>query len=287
MRRPAAVPNYFKQVSSYGLTLVEVLVSMTIGILLIFVLLEMYLISQRSVKLQTAMIDIQDNAYAATAILTSEIQKAGTIGCGQLTEDFPVMSYLSYTINPKNKMIGNASNEITVRYADYPNAVLNQSMTDNITLETSQHVHFSSGDVLIISNCQRAELFTVQQVKIKGAHQELIALSPLHHKYEKYSEISRFVVNTYYVAPTNRRNQDGTIIYALFVKDIKQRKSELVENINKMKITYSFMQAEKLEEVSADKISDWSKVVGVGIDLEVRADSLKKNKYMYSVSGIR
>ena len=69
--------------------LIELMIALTISFLVLAALLEMYLGSQRSYKLQTALSDIQYNATSAIAFLTADIQAAGGIGCQCLSADFP------------------------------------------------------------------------------------------------------------------------------------------------------------------------------------------------------
>lgn len=265
-----------------GFTLIEILVTVTIGLLILNVLMEIYLTCMRSLRLQNGLYHIQNMAKDASFIFSSELKKAGNIGCAKLSHDFPITSYKQYALNTQNKIIGNAANRIMIRYAEYPNATLIQSMDDNTKLYASQTIHFSRGDILIISDCKRAEIFEATQVNVLHGKQEIISLSPLHDRYEKHAEISRLSINQFYVANTHRKDRDGTFIYSLYRENNHQGKSELIAGVNNMQVSYTINDSDQLKEMVATEVADWSKVKRVAVDLEMVAFGLKKIWHFYS-----
>jgi type IV pilus assembly protein PilW len=273
--------DVFKQAS--GIVLIEMIIVVAIGLLLVSVLTEMYLVNQKSLRLQTALYDSQDNAKTAISILSAEIHQAGRIGCARLTSEFPMTSIHEYRLTPENKMTGNSFNEITVRYAAYPNAFLKLSMQDEKTIHASSDIHFASGDILLISNCKRAEIFAVEEVKIKNGVQKIIPAFSLHNLYEKNSEVSRLIINKYYIAKTNRTHQDGTPVYSLFLQDIRHHKTELVAGVDSMRVAYSVNYAGNWSEVEANQVTDWKSVAGVAIDFDLNTPPIKKSWHMYAV----
>ncbi|RDI48811.1 PilW family protein [Aquicella lusitana] len=261
-----------------GVTLVELLVVMTLGMLLISFLLSIYLASQRSYHIQTALGQIQDNAKTAVAILQTDIRKAGYIGCARLSKDFNAI-YSSYSITPQTRLTGHTA-EITVRYMGTPIVTVKKSK-DSSTLVASNESNFSSGDVLMISDCNHVEMFRVKAVSRSNASQTIMTAQPLQNHYDGNAEIGRVEINRYFIARTNRKNPDGSFIYALFLTDVKQHKIELVENIRDMRVLYSILQGNKITEVSSEKIEDWSKVTGVAIELDVTAPPVKVTWHLY------
>ena len=263
-----------------GLTLIELMLAMTLGLLLISVMLEMYLASQRSYRLQMALSLIQENAKTVIDSLTSDIRKAGYIGCAQLTTDFPAIFYVPYSITPHNKLTGNDA-ELIVRYVEPNGIVLKESMVDDTTLYTSSERHLSVGDRVVISDCGHAELFQIEEIVLSGGRQMIIPTHPLQHRYKQDAEIGRLVINHYFIAKTKQGDNDGTEELSLFVEDIKHHKTELVAGINRMKFLYSIHRQEKLIDVSAKDISDWSNVIGIAIELELASPPLKKTWQAY------
>lgn len=274
----ASFVNGLKKYS--GTILIELMLAVALGLLLVSFLLGIYIASQRSYRLQAALTQIQDNAKTAITILKSDIRKAGYIGCPRLTHDFAVASYPPYSLTPQNKLVGGDS-EIIVRHVEFPGVVLNELMRDDLTLYTSMDVRFSAGDTLVISDCKAAEIFQVKKIFFLQHLQKIIPTHPLHNRYEPYAEISRLEVNKYLIAKTKRKNQDGSPVYSLFIEDINLYRTELVQGINRMQIFYSVDRGGKLIDTAADEIADWSKVVGVAIDLDLIAFPIKKTWHMY------
>lgn len=268
--------------SEVGMVLIEVILAITIGLIIISVLMEIFLTSQQSSRLQSALYSIQDNADAAIAILSNEIHQAGMLGCARLTHDFPIIQHGEYQLTTKNKLLGTTKNAITVRYAKYPHSFLKEAMQDDVTLHASEQNHFASGDILIISDCNQAEIFMAEKVKLKHGIQEITASTPLHNRYKQFAEISTLIVNTFYAAKTNRKNRDGTPVYALFLEDRLHHKSELIANVNQLNIAYTINHAGQLLDVSSNEVKNWAEVLGVAIDLDLQVPPIKKRWHMYA-----
>lgn len=261
-----------------GFTLVEILIAMTISLLLMGLLLEIFLASRRSFQLQCALLEIEENARKAIEILTSEIQKAGMIGCARLSQDFPIVPFGPFTITVDNKLSGNSS-EITIRYAEFNAAVLIKNMHNQINLTLNKSIHFAKQDILLIADCTQAELFQVERIILGADKQNLIASTALHHRYEKNAEISRFVINKFFIAKTRRVNQEGKPIYALFVEDRKHRKTELVAGVYQLSFLYSLLRNGKIIESSF--VANADRVIGIAIKLELAYFPLKKTWFTY------
>lgn len=267
-----------------GILLIDLMISIAIASLLIAFLLKVFLITQNNYHLQAALNHIQANAKTAIDILSEEVHKAGYIACPKLTQDFPIRSYQIYSITSQNKLTG-TDTELLIRQAEYPNVVLNESMYDDSILYISNEMHFSAGDILIISDCKQAEIFQVAAISIYQKAQKIISTQPLHHRYTQYAEVSKVKINKFYVAKTGRMHTDGSHVYSLFMEDIKQRKIELVDDINYMRILYLLTSNNEVVEESAQEVKDWSRVIGAAIELEVVSPPLKKIWHMYATLG--
>ena len=263
-----------------GWVFIELIIAMSIGLLLIGLLLTAYVASEKSDRLQTTLNHIQDNAINAIHLLNTALHQSGYVGCAHLTSDFPIIPYQGYSFNSYNKLIGN-ENEFTVRFMDDTSVLLKKDMQNNSILYTSKEVVFSPGNILIISNCKQAELFQVASVSTTSFYQKIVTQQPLHYLFQGYSEIGRLIINKYFIARTKRVHLDGSPIYALYVADIFHHQTELVEEINHMKITYSLKENGRLIDVSAEGVCDWSHVMGVNIDLMVNSFPFTKHWYTY------
>lgn len=258
----------------------------TLSLLLLSFLMGIYLATQKSYRLQEDLNAVQENARTAIEILDTDIKQAGYLGCPRLAPDFPIISNLPFTLSTQNKLSGKKLDLITTRHAGLEHATLIESMQDDLIFFTTNKPRYSPGDILIISDCKSAEIFQAENIFMKKGIQEIISTQPLHKQYEKNSEVSRFEMNSYYVGKTNRRRVDGIAIFALYREDSRQYRSEVVEGVDKMQIHYTINQQGTIADITADEVSDWSKVVGVAVDLEVSAGSLHKTWHSYiSLSG--
>lgn len=264
-----------------GFSLIEVLIAQALGLILVACLFEIYLANQHSFELQTALHKMQNVAKTALNLLESEVQKSGNIGCARLSNDFVVQSYGDYSITPANSLMG-STNEIIVRYAKFPSVSLIKKINDNVFM-IENDVHFSQGDILLISTCQHAELVQIEHVANHKTMQTITTRNVLKYDYEQGAEVSQLVINRFFVAQTKRLHPNGKPVYALYVQDIGNHTSEIVEDISYIQIMYSVMIRGVLTDQKAENITDWENVKGINITLQVTSDVLQpKTWYAYA-----
>lgn len=145
-----------------------------------------------------------------------------------------------------------------------------------ITLIASNEKIFNDNDILMISDCHKAEVFRVKSVRLSEDKQYIVPLSPLHSGYEENAEIGRVINNRYFIDSTD----DGK---HLVVEDIHHKKMSLVYNIDKLDFLYTIKHGHQLIDVHQNEVTDWSKVVGVGADIKVitNVPVLEKVWHMY------
>lgn len=250
-----------------------------------------YLTAQKNLITQDALITIQENSRIAMQILSLALRTAGYIGCARLTNDFPLISEIRFNENNKispyyHDQIKPGTDGITVMRANPINAELVNNMSDYSHLVITGESQFDAKDMLLISDCESAEVFSVADVSgIDSNLQSVIAEKSLNKLYAAHAEIGYFEKNSYFVAKTERLDKSGSPIYALYVRDIYANKTELVEGVSTMKILYGVLENEYLVEKTVNQINDWSKVIGVSVMLEfdgLNASHIKRNQYIYS-----
>lgn len=243
---------------SRGSILIELMISVAIGLLLLSGLTEIYLSLIRANQLQTDLLAIATDAESALTLLHQDISHAGYIGCAKLASDFPLQSHTALVLTPQTKIIGE-DHRITVRYATFSSINLLESMTNPSRLIISNEIAFKAGDIVLISNCARAEIVEIATVLHHADEQILILAKPLNFLFEENAQVSEMVENTFYLCHQS----------ALCVRDIHHQEIELVDHILALNFTYSVRQADKLLTLPVHEIVDWSQVVGVAIDMQV------------------
>ncbi len=269
----------FTKKSFDGFVLIELIISMLLAITIIGSLFEIYLINQKSDRLQSALSQLQENTITVSNILNSAIHQTGLLNCLRLSANFNVRAYQNYSFTVNEKLQGN-TNEIIVKYMDNASAVL-QSMSEN-SLVLSNDIKFNVEDLLIISNCEHAEIFKVASIKFHKNLQIIIPEQALFYHYSPPTEVAQFVINRYFIAKTNRKNTNKSPIYALYVENNKPQKLELIENINAMKMHYFINQNYLTKEIDSNQIIDWSKITAIGIDLTIHSPPLTKIIHLYA-----
>jgi len=251
-----------------GQILIDVMLTVGLGMLLLSILLDLYLASQRSLQLQNALIRMEDNARAALDILTSEIHQAGYIGCPRLTDDFPVISHVEHSISQKNKLTGSNADEIIIRHVEFPASVITAVSQDRNVISVSNVIRFSAGDLLFISDCRHAEIVRAESVNA-GRFSQTVKLSHLlRYRFESDAEVSKFAANKFYLAKSRRFSANGSPVFSLMMQDMNGRNTEMVAGIRKMQFLYSVYVGHTLKDMPANEIIDWAKVTGVVINLD-------------------
>lgn len=269
-----------------GLTLVEMMVSLFLAMYLFSLLITVYLAACHTQQTQTALEEIEANAFAVTQILISDIHKSGQLGCTPVSRHFHVRAFAGFDLTTTNRLTASGAQSFTVRHAGYPAAVLLVSMSDGRRMQADRGVRFASGDIAVIANCRRAEIFRVDNV-IQGKNEQLIVSTlPLHDKYDPYSEISRLEINRYFVKPTGRIDENGKPASALFREDIQHRQFEMVTGVSAMNLQYTVRRGGQLVDLPAEEVSDWSAVTGIDITLELVSSTIRKCWYAYAAMSV-
>lgn len=255
---------YQSKTTSLGLSLVEIMVALILGLLILH-FIGLFLVNIFTTEQHKKMIhDIQENATKAIGILKSEISKAGYIGCMRLSNHFPLLNNGNHSLNLYNRLSG-SRNTITVSYVNFTGTILLTPMRDRHTLIVSK-TGLSNRDIFVIADCLHAEIFQVKQIVRAGNKLILRTDKSLQNSYHPYAEIGTLVKNEFFTAKT-KRTRNGRPIYALFMRDIHHRKTELVEQIEQLNLQYMINQAGLLKEEEGDHVADWRKVLGVSIKL--------------------
>ncbi len=278
-----------------GTTLIELMLSLSISLFILAALITIYLTAQSNQKAQIALSSMQESARMVTQFLNSAIHMAGYIGCAKLTESFPLKNHSSIEFNEKNKITGYHASEfskwsvkpnsdvITIRQASRQHADLLDGMKNYSQMRISKSLRVAVGEILLISDCKNVDIFTVKRVSFSSNGVQTITTNAvLSKKYAQHAEVSRMEVNTYFISKTDRQMPDGSPIYALYVADINQRKTELVEGVNGMQIRYTQSIAGNL--VDSKDVDEWSLVLGVSIQFSLSSVTelnLQKTIYTY------
>lgn len=258
---------YNRRNHTTGLTLIELLISVTIGFLILSAIYEIFLAVSKNHLANEALTEIRENSNIAINFLNNSIRLAGYSGC---SHHFP--------FNP----IDANAHSISVRYASNNAATLLASMQDNRYINVSQNPKLLLHKKLFISNCKTSEMFAAKSILHDNNSQKIEVEQPLQFRYEVFSEVSQLESKTFHVANTGRFDPLNQPIYALYAN-----KTELVEGVNEIQFRYSVLIDNKVVEKSADELNHET-IVGVSIELTMHSlNQFNLNKKVYSYVALR
>lgn len=269
------------QYKLFGMAMIELLIACILSSGLLSILISIFLVSQHAYHAQLNLQTILNSALNAIDILNDEIKQAGFIGCRRLTKQFHVTSYASYSIKAINRIQEN-HHHLIVRHMSNPNDNLLENMKDNVTLSVTKVLHFYPGEIAIITDCERGEIFQIESVSEGKNFQIIRSNKKLHHLYKKQADVGKLEVNEYFIEKNmtmNKKLPDGG--YALYMKNIKQKKFKLISNIDAMEMKYSLFENNELRDKTAKEVIDWSQIQGVSVRLSLIVNHVKKIWHTY------
>lgn len=164
-------------------TLTEIMIATFLSLLVMSASVKSYLNLHQILLKQQALQAEQQKAWSVISLINAEIEKAGHRGC--YAQD--------------NAAIKITKNSLMVSYQDYPSV----NMTVNSTgrrIIVDKLLHLKKGQTLMISDCQHAEIFMIEELRVKNGKQVIIPAHALQYSYHDYAEISSYIVRRYFMA---------------------------------------------------------------------------------------
>ncbi len=264
--------------SQQGLTLVEMMVAMTIGLVLLGGVITVLTSSQQTYRVNEALARMQENARYAFQFLSRDIRMAGYWGCGGYT----VAGYESLK---GTETANNGPDTLTVRGVEGDsNQILSHSHSSS-EIKVASIGELKANDMVLVSDCEGAVIYQVTAINGKTiTHDDgsgTTGNSPLF--------LSRAFPKGE-VAKISTRIYDIRSKPALYWKRGNQSADELVEGIENMQIQYGEdTDGDRAVDIyrTADLVADWENVVSVRIDLLVRSveDNVTSQPQTYTFNG--
>ncbi len=254
-----------------GFTIVEIMISVTISLVLLNGVIQIFLSSKQTYRFGEAISRLQESGRFAIDMMARDIRMAGYQGCADLgTIPTTIISKVAPTTNLNqdavqgwefdgstwgpstptrpadiaSKALAN-SDVFSIQHANDMGIQLTGNMTpSNANIQiASDPIGIQSGDILVISDCETADIFTTQGVSggspITITHPASVNISSMLSKpYGTDATVYAFAWHVYFVGDTGRKNSHGQSVFALFRRDIKGSIDEIVEGVENMQVTY-------------------------------------------------
>jgi type IV pilus assembly protein PilW len=296
-----------------GLTMVELLVALAVGLFLTAGIIQLMANSNQASRSVNASSFVQENARFALATLAHDIRMAGFLGCrsgndgsvslisssaafdadapaddagrpialrGLAPDEDPTWSLGSVQRVPGNDLI-----EIFSAQGTGTTLSANLASAEAQLMLAGNPDGLKTGDVAVITDCQDASIFSVT-----GITGTMVEHTGVGRPYPEGARVFPLLANAYvvgtranspcaeqsclYKVPLGRRNVSGGVIAA----------QDLVV-VEELKLRYGQSAGGGVDYRTADDVTDWSQVSTVRIGLLVGSDSdvtSSSQKYVFS-----
>lgn len=291
--KPTPKPSLRRQL---GMTIVELMISMTIGLVILGAVGALFINVQHSARNAESMSRIQESARFAVELMARDIRMAGFIGCSNLEtgtvntiakapveplqasnalrgQDAPSGTIAGITLVGGDTIAIKRGTGRDVYLVDTPSATeikinRNPEIPDN----------FVSGDVLLVSNCTHADVFRVTNDPSVGSsitieHGEDANDGFRIGNYGQDAFVMRLARYVYFVGTNPDTNRPS--LYRANTIAGAGVAEELVDNVESMEIEYGIDTTPNNDNNAADEyrtaatVANWESVISVRLRLLV------------------
>lgn len=285
-----------------GLSLIELMISITLGLMLMLGVLNVFLGSKGAFVSQQAISHIQETGRFAIDYMNKEIRMAGFVGCASNVSDSQIINHLK--VDSKSRwdykvvikgyidtdkpfdlddlVAGTDALEI-VSASGSQLAMTGDSTTDTISVTATKagkcgaddsYGGFCVNDILVASDCQQAQIFKAGSLNESqfsvattgtsdGDNKEQLSGSP----FQEGAEVIKMRKLLFYIKVNATTNVPGLWLWE------NGTSTELVEGVQDMHIEYGVdIDADGYpdEYKSSADVTDWTSVNSVHLELLVR-----------------
>ena len=283
-----------------GFSLVELMIALVLGLFLVGGTITVFSSGIRTSEFNQSLANLQANARFALSRMSDDVRLAGFQGCSGLSHSqLSIQTSPAPTDNYERTAIWGAvvgdsgwtpalptgytaptgvgaplqdSHALMVQYAAGPGAVVSSSLGStigSISLSDGEPVRdVVSGDLMVISDCSSADLFKVQTITTTG----VASITPADALSKTYAlqsatdntlRVMPFFTAIYYVGDTQRTNDSGDRVYALYMQryphDLTNNPPiELIEGVDQMQLLFGTRRSDGRVEFLAPDDADFA-----------------------------
>jgi type IV pilus assembly protein PilW len=288
-----------------GLSLIELLVSLGLGVFLIMGVVQVFLSNKESTQIETSLSRIQENGRFAIDLLTEDIRKSMHLGCNSGAANLTTMAKDTiYTglqgfertsggwspalPTALNTAIGTSalvgSDVLNLQHAEFwginPSASITAASTSlSIAADPTRANCPQQNDRVLVADCEAAHLFTVTNAQPSSCGSATTLafaasgndVTSISKGYATTADVMPFFDKLWYVRDTGR-DQNGVSVLALYRRN-NGVEQEMIEGIENMQILYGEqMNSGNLRYVPASTATlNMNRVVSVRLGLLVQS----------------
>ncbi|MDO3723281.1 MULTISPECIES: PilW family protein [Marinobacter] len=291
-----------------GLSLVEMMVALTVSSILLLGIFTVYIDSSQTSRLANSLARVQESGRIGTDIMARDMRMVGFQGCADpddvtlniIAENPPTGSFFDSTLRgwevddaswadgtefdgtsiETRAVVG--SDVLAVQRGESVEVELTGNMSAdnaNIQVQGSDVGLFSQGQIVLISDCEAADLFRIssQPSSDTWAHANNVNTSNrLSQAYTDSARVMQFSATVYFVADTGRDDARGNDIRALYraTNNLLNAATptfqidEIVEGVESMQLEYGeLLPTGNVRYGTADQVGDMTNVITVRVGL--------------------
>jgi len=276
----------------HGISLVELMVALTIGLLLVGGLLQLFVGSKSTYTTLTGISRVQEGGRISIQRMKYNLRMAGNIGCSNLSALTPsnVSGNTFFdnitAVQGSNDLTGgtpgtdpvDGTDTLTMTYARPSDTELSGDMasaTANIPINGNPD-KLAAGDYLLITDCENADFLQVtnaDETKIK--YTPAPPISALSKPYLDNAMVASMQSITYSVRDTGLTDHHGNPVLSLFETPLGGNPVEIVNGVEDLQVTYGEDTSGNGAVdgyVDAATVANWNNVLSVRIQLLVATD---------------
>lgn len=301
-----------------GLSLVELMVSIAIGLFLLAIVIQIFLGSKNNYRVTDSHSRLQENGRYIIGEISRDVRMAGYVGCAKSVTPNNIAEPTSdvwlrfneavhgYESVPSSPNIGLTSAEVLsgtdivrVQRAHDTGAQLSGNLaTDNANIQIDDNAAgIAVDDILVISDCVKADVFRANSVSSGGGGVTIThsagsnTVPKLSKAYEKKAQLMRLGTHIYYIG-TGSGGCSANMLCRKKLSGITLTPEELIDNVENMQIEYG-EDTDLMEDWTADRfvtagsVADWKKVVSIRLSLLLRSKdaNLATKPQTYTFNG--
>ena len=281
-----------------GLSLVELMVALAVGLFLMAGVIQIYLGSRQSFRVQESLSRLQENGRFALMFMERDIRMAGYRGCGTRSyrvsmnnvlvsntsylwnfasgiEGYEATSESSWNITPDASVTDALGGRdiLTVRQASPETfrVTSHSTGTDNIVLNSDASIE--AGDVVMVASCKNAAIFVVTSASAGTLGHDASDDGDDNTPDNSTNDLGAVYVNadlykvdtvSYFIGIGDSGRPS---LFRVVGANVAQ---ELIQDVEDMQITYgedTNLDALVDRYTSADAVTDWNNVISVNVNL--------------------
>lgn len=286
-----------------GLSLVELMISITLGIVLMTGVVQIFLSSKNVFSTQQGLSRIQEAGRLAVDFVTRDMQDAGYYGCvrpGELINDIysisglhekfseSIMGYDAAALLPHGAAIDLGAtitpvaddahvlvlrsvdkNTLVISAPNTPNSVFGYVPDNTAPDDDGCVLGICANTAVVVSDCTKARVMQVSGLGVNGNtlrldHPDVWGGNPAKRRENFVSgHLSAAKTIVYFLA------EGASGQSSLFQKTNDNAALELIEGVEKMRITYAKANDTEYLPASEVAVTDWQDIVSVRIELVI------------------